>query len=196
MFKIAVFVSGRGTNFLALYKSLKTSKKAKIIAVVADKPCLAIGKAEELGISTYFVSNKPVSGFFSFEEINEILKRKEVDLIVLAGFLKKIPDFFVDSFQNKIINIHPALLPAYGGKGMYGMNVHKAVFNAKEKFSGATVHLVDKIYDHGKILAQEKINISNAKSPEEIAEMVLKIEHRILPQTVEKIIDGKLLLTE
>jgi len=91
-----------------------------------------------------------------------------VDLIVLAGFLKKIPDEFVDEFENKIINIHPALLPSYGGKGMYGLNVHKAVFEARDKISGATVHFVDKVHDNGKIISQRSVNIDDLKSAEEI----------------------------
>ncbi len=193
MFNIAVFVSGRGSNFLALYESLKKRQsEAQIAAVVADRNCQAVEKAKELGISTYFVSSKSREDFFTYEELKQILLEGETNLIVLAGFLKKIPDTFVDSFKSRIINIHPALLPSYSGKGMYGINVHKAVFNSRERYSGATVHIVDKIYDHGKILAQQKVDISTAKSPEEIAERVLEIEHRILPEVVRKIIEGKI----
>ncbi|MEE9432127.1 MAG: formyltransferase family protein, partial [Melioribacteraceae bacterium] len=116
----------------------------------------------------------------------------EVDLIVLAGFLKKIPNEFVSVFVNKIINIHPALLPKYGGKGMYGANVHKAVFEAQEKISGATVHFVNKIYDDGKIIEQRSVDITDVKSPTEIAERVLKIEHELLPDVIKKIAKGTL----
>jgi len=120
------------------------------------------------------------------------LKKIPVDLILLAGFLKKIPDEFVDEFENKIINIHPALLPSFGGKGMYGMNVHEAVFKSSAKISGATVHFVDKIYDNGKIIAQRAVDIGNVKNAIEIAECVLKVEHEILPFVVDKFADNKI----
>ncbi len=195
MFRIAVFVSGRGSNFLSLYESLKSKKcDAEIVSVIADRECNAIEKAKHLGISHYFVSFKPKKNFVTFDELKNLLLFNKIDLIVLAGFLRKIPDDFVDAFSNKIINIHPALLPLYGGKGMYGMNVHKAVFEAKEKYSGVTVHVVDEIYDHGRILAQRKVNISGAKSPEEIAQLVLQTEHKLLPETVKKIIKGEIKL--
>jgi folate-dependent phosphoribosylglycinamide formyltransferase PurN len=111
---------------------------------------------------------------------------------LLAGFLKKISDEFVDAFENKIINIHPALLPSFGGKGMYGINVHKAVFDSSAKISGATVHFVDKIYDNGKIIAQKAVDISHVNNPEEIAEKVLEVEHELLPFVVEKFADYKI----
>ena len=120
------------------------------------------------------------------------LKKLSTDLIVLAGFLKKIPDELVDEFENRIINIHPALLPSFGGKGMYGQNVHKAVFDCSAKYSGATVHFVNKIYDDGKIIAQKAIDISDVESPEENAARVLKIEHEILPLVVQKFAENKI----
>ena len=193
MFKIAVFVSGRGSNLKAIFNGLSGSD-AKICAVISDKnECGAVVFATGNEIPVYVV-DKNSAGSFTYIDIAEELKKIEIDLIVLAGFLKKIPDEFVDEFENKIINIHPALLPAFGGKGMYGSNVHKAVFESSAKISGATVHFVDKIYDHGKIIAQRTVDISDVTCPEDIAERVLKIEHEILPYVVLKFVQKKILV--
>ncbi|MBI3124522.1 MAG: phosphoribosylglycinamide formyltransferase [Ignavibacteriales bacterium] len=192
MFNVAVFVSGRGSNLRALYKKV-SGENVKVCAVVSDKKdCGAAEFAKENSIPVFFVSSKIVDGFSSYKSVAEELKKMFVDLIVLAGFLKKIPDEFVDEFENKIINIHPALLPQYGGEGMYGMNVHKAVFEARDKISGATVHFVDKVYDNGKIIAQRSVNIEDVKSAEEIAARVLKIEHELLPDVVQKFSEGRI----
>ena len=123
----------------------------------------------------------------------EILQNIETELIVLAGFLKKIPDILIEAFTDRIINIHPALLPSFGGKGMFGINVHKAVFQKSAQLSGATVHFVDKIYDNGKIIAQESVDISDVYSPEEIAERVLKVEHSLLPKVIKKFSEKKVI---
>ena len=132
--------------------------------------------------NTYNVGKK--ENFIKNDELINFLKKLNPDLVVLAGYLKLIPSDVVNFYKNKIINIHPALLPAFGGDGMYGMNVHRAVFNSSAKVSGATVHFVNEIYDSGKIIAQKCVDISGAKSPEEIAEEVLKIEHKILPEVI------------
>ncbi|MEJ5351413.1 MAG: phosphoribosylglycinamide formyltransferase [Melioribacteraceae bacterium] len=194
MLKIAVFVSGRGSNLRAVYEKVPKSK-AEIIAIVSDRlDCPAIKFAEEKNIPVFFVSTKEKENFITYSQLIDKLKSMNAGLIVLAGFLKKIPDEFVDAFENRIINIHPALLPSFGGKGMYGINVHKAVFDSSAKVSGATVHFVDKIYDNGKIIAQKAVDISDVKTPEEIAERVLKIEHELLPFVVEKFADDKIRL--
>jgi len=192
MLNIAVFVSGRGSNFRTVFEKVP-KEKINFCALVSDRTdALAVQFAEEKNIPVYYVSNAAKEGFVNFGFLIDLLKKENVNLVLLAGFLKKIPDFFIDAFENKIINIHPARLPDYGGKGMYGSNVHKAVFEASEKFSGATVHFVDKIYDHGKIIAQRKVDISGAKNAGEIAEKVLKIEHELLPFVVEKFADNKI----
>ncbi len=190
MFNVAVFVSGRGSNLRALFE--KVSKEdVKICAVISDKKdCGAVEFANLNSIPVFFVCKRIEDGFSSYTKLADELKKLSVDLIVLAGFLKKIPDEFVDEFENKIINIHPALLPLHGGKGMYGLNVHRAVFEAKEKFSGATVHFVDKIYDNGKIIEQRSVSVIDVKSAEEIAARVLKIEHELLPEVVQKFSKG------
>jgi formyltetrahydrofolate-dependent phosphoribosylglycinamide formyltransferase len=193
---IAVFVSGRGSNFRAIQKSIKANEiSASIKAVVSDKEkCPAFEFAKQEKIPIFSVSINPKSGFLSWEEILENLQNMEIELVVLAGFLKKIPDFVVDYFYYKMINIHPALLPSFGGKGMYGMNVHNAVFEKSAQVSGATVHFVNKIYDDGKIIAQRSVNISDVKTPEEIAERVLNIEHKLLPYVVKKFVENKIIL--
>ena len=192
MYNISVFVSGRGSNLKALFNEISNSK-VRIVSVVTNDPdCAAVNFAKDNNIDVYFVALKPQDGFISFEELAEVLKKQKVELVVLAGFLKKISDSFVEAFPNRIINIHPALLPSFGGKGMYGINVHKAVFEKSAQVSGATIHFVDKIYDNGKIIAQKTVDISDVEAPEEIAAKVLKIEHELLPFVVKKIAEGKL----
>ncbi len=198
MFRICVFASGRGSNLRAIWQSISDrSLNIEINCVVSDKAeCGALEFAGQKGIKTLSVSRKELPGFVSYSFLIDEFRRNKIDLIVLAGFLKKIPDEFVDAFPEKIINIHPALLPFFGGKGMYGMNVHKAVFESGMKISGVTVHFVDKIYDHGKIIAQRCVDISAAGTAEEIAEKVLKVEHSLLPFVIEKFADDKVKIKE
>lgn len=195
MFKIAVFVSGRGSNLKAILDANSQDYlKIEISAIISDKSdCPAMETAKKQSIQTYFVSNNEKPGFITYGQLAGILIEKNIDLIVLAGFLKKIPDDFIDKFPDKIINIHPALLPSFGGAGMYGLNVHNAVFESSAKVSGATIHFVDKIYDHGKIITQRAVDISDVKSAEEIAERVLHIEHELLPYTVKKFSEKKII---
>ncbi len=188
---IAVFVSGRGSNLQAILESDYTKNIVTVKAVISDKiDCAAFQIACKFSIPTFTIGKKP--GNISYNELISSLKNLEIEIIVLAGFLKLIPIEFLDSFQNKIINIHPALLPLYGGPGMYGMNVHRAVFNSGDKYSGATVHLVNEVYDSGQVIAQEKIDISELGSPDEIAEKVLNVEHKLLPTVLRKIAEGKI----
>jgi len=195
MYKIAVFVSGRGSNLNAILNSFYGNKtKIEIVCVISDKiDCQAFEVANKYKIPTYSVSQSENKLFVSYKEIISILKQFRTDLIVLAGFLKKIPDLLINSFENKIINIHPALLPSFGGKGMYGFNVHKAVFEKSAQVSGASIHFVDKIYDNGKIIAQKSVDINGVSSPEEIAEKVLKIEHQLLPLVIHKFAENKVI---
>lgn len=195
MYKIAVFVSGRGSNLKAILNSIaQTEVKIEIVCVISDKiECPAFEIAENYRIQTYSVSQSEKKDFVLYSEVVSILKKMGTDLIVLAGFLKKIPDVLIENYEKKIINIHPALLPSFGGKGMYGLNVHKAVFEKSVQISGATVHFVDKIYDNGKIIAQECVDISDANSPEEVAVKVLKVEHILLPKVIIKFADNKVI---
>lgn len=187
--RIAVFVSGRGTNLQAILNSKGLKNKIVVAAVFSDKQnCPAFSIAEDHDIPTFSLGMGEDS--ISFEELECFLKDLSIDLIVLAGFLKLIPANVIKAFENKIINIHPALLPKFGGQGMFGLNVHKAVFQSSDKISGATVHFVNEEYDKGLIIAQEKVDISNAFSPEEIASTVLYAEHKILPFVIGKFAEG------
>lgn len=191
MLKVAVFVSGRGSNLRAILDSHKLRELVCVMAVVGDKVnCPAFKIAKLFSIDTYSLGNKKESIIYS--DLTEFLISFDIELIVLAGFLKKIPVEVIEAFRNRIINIHPALLPSFGGKGMYGMNVHRAVFNSSAQVSGVTVHFVNEVYDEGKIIAQRKVDISDLNSPEQIAERVLKIEHEILPFVIEQIALNKI----
>lgn len=196
MLNTVFFVSGKGSNLKSCYEKIPKDK-IRICAVVSDKKnCDAVQFAVQNEIPVYLVNSKNQTGFFNYVELIQQLKKIPADLIVLAGFLKMIPDVFVDEFENRIINIHPALLPSFGGEGMYGMNVHRAVFDSSAKISGATVHFVDKVYDHGKIIAQRSVDISDVQNPDEIAERVLNLEHELLPYVIQKIAENKIVINQ
>lgn len=188
--KIAVFVSGRGSNLNAILNYPDLKNLIEVAAVLSDKTnCKAFEIANEFGIKSFTVGEG--EGKVNQNEIASFLKKLNIDFIVLAGYLKLIPKDLIENFENRIINIHPALLPSFGGKGMYGMNVHRAVFDSSAKFSGATVHFVDNTYDTGKIIAQKCVNISDVNNPEEIAERVLRIEHQLLPEVVKAFAENR-----
>jgi len=195
MYRISVFVSGRGSNLKAILNYFSDSEKeVEVVAVISNKTdCPAFKIAKQNSIKTYSVSSSTKDNYLSYDDLAIQLIELNVNFIVLAGFLKKIPDSFIDKFEKRIINIHPALLPSFGGKGMYGMNVHRAVFEKSAQVSGVTVHFVDKIYDNGKIIAQKAVDIADVNSPEEIAERVLKVEHEILPYVIGKFAEGKVI---
>ena len=181
MLRVAVFVSGRGSNLQAVLNSPKLKNLVVVDSVISDKKnCKAFQIAADNSVACFSLGNDKES--ISYSGLTDFLKSRNIDLIVLK------------EFKNKIINIHPALLPAFGGKGMFGMNVHKAVLNSSVKESGATVHLVDETYDTGQIIAQRKIDISDLNSAEAIAERVLKIEHELLPFVIEKFATNKILV--
>jgi phosphoribosylglycinamide formyltransferase 1 len=188
---IAVFVSGRGSNLKAILDSPDLTELVKIKAVFSDKlNCPAFDIARSHSIPVYSLGQK--EGCLPFSELTGVLKTHLIDLIVLAGFLKLIPEEIVEEYKFRIINIHPALLPSFGGSGMYGNRVHEAVFNSSVKVSGATVHFVDNTYDTGIIIAQRCVDISDVRSSEEIAERVLETEHFLLPYTIKKIAQNKI----
>jgi phosphoribosylglycinamide formyltransferase 1 len=187
---IAVFVSGRGSNYKAILDYQELKDLIEIKAVFSDKlDCPAFKIAEVNLTPVYSLGNK--EGFLPYSELHKKLLELKIDLIVLAGFLKLIPADIVEKFEWRIINIHPALLPSFGGAGMYGMHVHNAVFKSSAKVSGATVHFVDKSFDTGKIIAQKCIDIYDASSPEEIAQRVLEAEHTLLPYVIKKFAEKK-----
>ncbi|MEJ5262573.1 MAG: phosphoribosylglycinamide formyltransferase [Ignavibacterium sp.] len=191
MLRLAVFVSGRGSNLKAILEHPELKNLIEVVAVFSDKSdCGAFQIARSHGIETRVIGKG--ENKISNENLLETLKNYNLNLIVLAGYLKLVPVEVVREFENRIINIHPALLPSFGGKGMYGMNVHTAVFNSSAKVSGATVHFVNAEYDRGKIIAQRCVDISDVESPEEIAERVLKVEHQLLPEVVRAFAENRI----
>lgn len=189
---IAVFVSGRGSNLQAIINSNELKNLVEVRVVCSNKSnCGAFDIAHQYNIPTYTISTGSEGGCINYEMLLPILKEKEIALVVLAGYLKLIPAFFVREFPYKIINIHPALLPSFGGNGMYGIRVHKAVFDSSARISGATVHFVNEEYDRGLIIAQRCVDIQNVDSPEEIAAKVLEVEHQLLPWVIKKIAQQK-----
>ena len=195
MKKIAIFASGGGSNFKAIYEKIISGYiPAEISIVVSDNPnCGAIKFAKKNTLST-FIINK--TRYPNLNTRNMILKQNlikaEVDLICLAGYMKMIPINIVLHFENKILNIHPALLPDFGGKGFYGMKVHEAVIQSNATESGATIHFVDDKYDHGPIVAQEKVIIELDDTANSLAERVLSIEHRIYPELVKAFCENRI----
>lgn len=192
MFKIAVLVSGGGTNLQEIIDNIENKRlNCKIEYIIADRDCYSLERGRKYNIKSVLLDKKEYGNKLS-NEINKVLENK-VDLIVLAGYLSIIDKDFISDWNNKIINIHPSLLPKYGGKGMYGMNVHEAVIANKEKESGCTVHFVDVDIDTGKILLQRKVDVSNNETPESLQKKVLKEEHQLLIEAIEKVISDSVI---
>jgi phosphoribosylglycinamide formyltransferase-1 len=185
---IAVFASGRGSNFEALYHAINNERfAARIVVVISNNSSSgALDLARSFGIPAVHLSHRQFSDHDAFSmKVLQTLKEHDVNFIVLAGYMKKLDASVVRNFPKRIINIHPALLPKYGGEGMYGMHVHAAVMAARESESGATVHFVDEEYDRGAVIAQQKVSISADDTPETLAAKVLEAEHRLLPLVVK-----------
>jgi phosphoribosylglycinamide formyltransferase-1 len=184
MRKIAVFISGNGSNLVAIIDAIKTNalKNTSIELVVSsNKNALGAKKALE--------NNIPVVISNNYDLITQKLKSVKIELIVLAGYTKILPNEFVCKWQNKIINIHPSLLPKYGGKGMYGLKVHESVLASNDKVTGATVHFVTNEIDKGKIILQKEISIGKTKNAKELQKKVLEnVEWVIYPKAIEKVL--------
>jgi phosphoribosylglycinamide formyltransferase-1 len=192
MFKIAVLVSGGGTNLQEIIDNIENKRlNCKIEYIIADRDCYSLERGRKYNIKSVLLDKKEYGNKLS-NEINKVLENK-VDLIVLAGYLSIIDKDFISDWNNKIINIHPSLLPKYGGKGMYGMKVHEAVIANKENKSGCTVHFVDVDIDTGKILLQRKVDVSNNETPESLQKKVLKEEHQLLIEAIEKVISDSVI---
>lgn len=184
--KLAVFASGNGSNAENIFEHFKGSDHVEVSLLLTNNPnALVIERAKRYNVPVAVFNRK---GFYETEEITDMLLSHEVDLIVLAGFMWLVPPSLVKAFPNKIINIHPALLPKYGGKGMYGDFVHKAVVEAKESESGITIHFVNEHYDEGQIIFQERCTVSPDDTPETLAGKVHLLEHRFYPQVIENIL--------
>lgn len=186
MKNIVIFASGNGTNAENIIRYFKEKKTADIKGVMTNNPNAGVIKrAESLDVPVTVFDKEALK---SPGKLLGYLKDLETDLIVLAGFLKKIPEEIVAAFPDRIMNIHPALLPKYGGKGMYGMHVHEAVIKNKEPKSGISIHYVNEKYDEGAIIFQAETPVFENDTPESLAERIHKLEYEYFPQIVEKIL--------
>lgn len=193
--KLAVFVSGGGSNFRSIHEASKRgSLHGDVVVLVTNKSeCGGAEYARNNGIPVImFPKAKDESDGLCPNDLVDTLRRFEVDLILLAGYLKLIPVELIQAFERSIINIHPSLLPAFGGKGHYGMKVHKAVIAFGARFSGPTVHFVDEHYDTGRILAQRVVPVLANDTAEELAARVLREEHQLYVEVVEALCEDRL----
>ncbi|HNW60039.1 MAG TPA: phosphoribosylglycinamide formyltransferase [bacterium] len=194
MLSVAVFVSGRGSNLLALFEAIEAGRlDARIVLVLSNKPDaggLALARARgvpALALAAEHLAAEEELG----RHLQTLFARYGADFIVLAGYLKKIPTVIIRQFQQRILNIHPALLPAFGGKGMYGHHVHEAVLAYGCKVSGATVHLVEADYDSGPPVLQQCIPVLEDDTPASLAARVLEVEHQLLPRALQLFAQGR-----
>jgi len=186
MKNIAIFASGSGTNAQAIIEHFQTKEKQPVKLILSNnEDAYVLERAKKFNISTFTFSR---SDFYTTDKISNQLKFNNIDFIVLAGFLWLIPDYLIKNFKNRIINIHPALLPKYGGKGMYGMKVHEAVVKNKEPYTGITIHFVDEVYDNGEIIFQAKCPVLPTDTPEIIAQKVHQLEYAHFPKVIDKLI--------
>lgn len=198
--KIAVFASGKGSNLKAILDAIKERRliNTAVVCVISNKKDAgALEIAKFNSIPAYYINQSNYSNSDDFDAaIIEVLIRHSVNFIVLAGYLKLLSPRIVRQYKDRILNIHPALLPKFGGKGMYGLNVHRAVIECGEKISGATVHLVDEEYDHGPIVLQESIELDPDETPESLQKKIQEIEHRIYPEAIKLFVEGKFIEKE
>ncbi|WP_194776028.1 phosphoribosylglycinamide formyltransferase [Pararhodonellum marinum] len=185
MKKIAILASGSGTNAEEIIKYFQNSPKGKVVLVGSNKPdAYVLQRAKNFKIPSLTFSKAQL------EEgaVMHKLKEASVDFLVLAGFLLKVPDHLIQAFPDRIVNIHPALLPKHGGKGMYGAKVHAAVKVAGDKETGITIHLVNEQYDEGKIIFQAAVKVDDQDNPDQIAQKVHALEHKYFPNVIESLL--------
>lgn len=192
MINIVVFASGSGTNFQAIIDAVESGQiNGRIIGLVTNKKDIqAIKRAQKHNINHKYLAPSEFSSYPDY--IKALLKQLEewdTQLIALAGYMIKVPSEVIDKYENRIVNIHPSLLPKYGGKGFYGINVHRAVISNDEPESGCTVHLVTEEYDQGPILGQRKVSVRESDDPESLAQRILKEEHKLFPEVIAKLAD-------
>ena len=185
--KVAVFVSGSGSNLQAIIDASKNDRDfgAEVSLVISNREkAFGLKRAENEGIDNFFIKDN--------EEILKKLKEYEIDLVVLAGYLKIIPERIIDEFPNRIINIHPSLIPSFCGMGYYGIKVHEAAIERGVKVSGCTTHFVNKIADAGPIILQKVVNVDFSYDADRLQQEILKEEHKILPESVKLFAHGNL----
>ena len=186
---IAVFASGTGTNAQKIIEYFNNRDDVRVRVIVSNRPDAGVLKiAKAYRIETLLLDRQ---SFYETEAFLDQVSRMQIDFIVLAGFLWLIPEYLVKAFEDRMINIHPALLPKYGGKGMYGMRVHKAVAEAGEEESGITIHYVNDRYDEGAVIFQARCALSPEDTPETIAGKVQRLEHRYYPPVIDKLLHGE-----
>jgi phosphoribosylglycinamide formyltransferase 1 len=185
MKKIVIFASGGGSNAEAIMRHFKDSSAIAVAGIFTNNPNAGVlQKAEDYGVPAVVFTREELNGNAVIEKLDEVMP----DLIVLAGFLWKFPGHIVKQYPDKIINIHPALLPNYGGKGMYGIHVHTAVHTNKENESGITIHYVNEHYDEGNIIFQASVALDDCATPQDIAAKVLQLEHKYFPAVIEDLL--------
>jgi formyltetrahydrofolate-dependent phosphoribosylglycinamide formyltransferase len=185
--RIVIFASGKGSNAQCIINYFRSHKKIAVALIGCNKPGAGVLEIADKENIPFFIMDR--EKFFRGDGYVDELKENKIDFIVLAGFLWKIPFTLIQAYPGRIINIHPALLPKYGGKGMYGNRVHEAVIAAKEKESGISIHEVDEVYDHGKIIFQTTCAVSANETASSLAEKVHALEHAYFPKVIEDWID-------
>lgn len=186
MKKIAIFASGSGTNAENIIKTFSNTSKISVELILSNKKdAYVLERAQKYGIDTFVFSGKELR---ETDKVLQKLQEYEIDFIVFAGFLLMIPQHIINAFPQKIINIHPALLPKYGGKGMYGEHVHKAVIENKELESGITIHYVNEQYDEGAIIFQAKCPVCENETQATLAEKIHRLEYEHFPRIIEEVV--------
>ena len=188
MKNIAIFASGNGTNAERIIKYFEDSDTVRVTIVFTNNSKAGVIKRAQALFVDVHVFNR--NDFYNNKVIS-IIKQYNIDLIVLAGFLWLVPEVLINSYKNRMINIHPAILPAYGGKGMYGMKVHEAVVNSGDTFSGITIHKVSHNYDEGQIIFQATVEIDKNETPQSLAKKIHLLEYEHFPRVIEELFTGK-----
>jgi phosphoribosylglycinamide formyltransferase 1 len=188
MKRIAIFASGSGTNAQNIFKYFANNNIIKVDSLFSNRQdAYVLERAKKSGIPTFLIDRE---SFYSTNIIIDILKERGIDLIVLSGFLWLVPKNLIDTFQ--IINIHPALLPKYGGKGMYGLKVHSSVVENGETETGISIHFINEVFDDGKIIFQAKCKVESSDTPEDVAAKVHHLEYKYFPEIIEKVLLGEI----
>jgi phosphoribosylglycinamide formyltransferase-1 len=186
-YKIAILVSGAGTNAINIIEYFKENTLIEVGIVISNKSAaLALEKAQKREVKTLVFNNDT---FKKKGEVLDVLQSLSINFIVLAGFLMKVPSEIIHAYPNKIVNIHPSLLPKFGGKGMYGRHVHRSVIDAQEEESGISIHFVNEEYDQGDIIFQSRVKVNKTDTPESLAKKIQHIEQRYFPRVIEEVIN-------
>ena len=193
--QLGVFASGRGSNFKAIIDAIQENRlNADLRLLLSNKrDAGALSIARDVNVPTAVVSKQSFETRDVFiETMLSTLKQHGVEFVVLAGYMKKVPPEIISAYRNRIVNIHPALLPSFGGKGMYGHHVHEAVIERGCKVTGVTVHIVDEVYDHGPIVAQRCVPVEEGDTPDRLASRVLKVEHQLYAEALQLFAEGRI----